>query len=240
MLVLAFSTLACQLTVGWPGGRTVTGSGTLVEETREVSGFTGVELALATLGNLHIEVGEEEALRIEAEDNLMRYIDTEVRGDTLHIESPKNVVLIPKSRVDLYLTVKELDTIGVSGAASVDTPDLEATRFAVTISGAGDVDVDGLEADSLEVDISGAGDVYIEEGAVEEQEIIVSGGGNYQARGLESAEADIRLSGVGSATVRVRDRLKVKISGAGQVRYVGNPTVEEDISGVGSIEQIGE
>ena len=50
--------------------------------------------------------------------------------------------------------------------------------------------------------------------------------------------ADLRLSDIQELVEN--PRLKVKISGAGQVRYVGNPTVEEDISGVGSIEQIGE
>ena len=37
----------------------------MVEEEREVSGFTGVELA--TFGNFTIEVGDEEELRVEAE-----------------------------------------------------------------------------------------------------------------------------------------------------------------------------
>jgi hypothetical protein len=60
----------------------VRGSGNVVEETREVSGVSGVELA--TLGTLHVEIGESESLRIEAEDNLLEYIETDVRNEPFH------------------------------------------------------------------------------------------------------------------------------------------------------------
>ena len=79
--VMALSILACQV-----GGLTVVrGSGDVVEEVREVSGFTGVAL-LEGIGELTIKGGETESLRIEAEDNLMPYLETEVRKGTLEID----------------------------------------------------------------------------------------------------------------------------------------------------------
>ena len=77
LLILALSILACQ--VGGLMG--VRGSGNVAEEDRAVSGFTGV--ALAGIGELTIEVGERESLRIEAEDNLMPYLEAEVRNGML-------------------------------------------------------------------------------------------------------------------------------------------------------------
>jgi len=259
MLAVALSTLGCWVGTVYIGGfGTVRGSDKVVEEEREVSDFTGVELA--TLGNLIIELGDEEELRIEAEDNLLQYIEAEVHGGTLKIGHRQKVTLVPTESIYFYLTVKELDTISVSGAGNVKVPDLEVAEFSLNISGAGDVDMEDLRTDVLEVNISGggnvdmedlnadvlkvkisgAGNLYIEGGEVEEQEITISGAGNYKARGLESAEADVRVPGLGSATIRVRDQLKVNISGAGSVKYVGSPIVEEEVSGVGSIEQIGE
>jgi hypothetical protein len=252
LLVMAMSSTGCL------GIRTVSGSGKVIEEEREVSGFTGVELA--TIGNLTIELGERESLHIEAEDNLMQYLEAEVRGETLIIGSRENVNLIPTRGVYFTLTVKELDTVTISGLGNVEIPDLEAPRFSVEISGGGNVDTEDLDVGTLEVDISGGGDVdveglegevltvvisglgdlHIEEGEVKEQEILISGGGNYRARGMESADAEVRLSGLGSATVRVHDNLKVTISGGGSVEYIGSPTVEQDISGLGHVKQIGE
>jgi hypothetical protein len=259
VLAVALSTLGCWVGTVYIGGfGTVPGSGKVVEEEREVSDFTGVELE--TLGNLIIELGDEEKLRIEAEDNLLQYIETEVHGGELKIGHRHKVTLVPTESIYFYLTVKELDTILVSGAGNVKVPDLEVAEFSLNISGAGDVDmedlrtnvlevnisgggnvdIEDLNADVLKVNISGAGDLYIGDGEVTEQEITISGAGNYKARGLESAEADVRVPGFGSATIRVRDHLEVKISGAGSVKYVGSPTVEEEVSGVGNIEQIGE
>lgn len=72
--IVVLSVLACRSGTGLT--RTVRGSGHVVERDRVVSGFSGVELA--TIGALHIEAGERKALRIEAEDNLLSYIETVV------------------------------------------------------------------------------------------------------------------------------------------------------------------
>jgi hypothetical protein len=234
-LVLAASSLACSFIAGWPGVR---GSGKVAEEERSVSDFTGV--ALSGIGNLYIEVGDEEALRIEAEDNLLPYLETEVRGTTLEITTRENVNLLPLRPVNFYLTVKALDTITVSGSGHAEAPGLQAEQFFATVSGSGSVKMAGLEAEALNATISGSGGLDIAGGEVEMQDITLSGSGKYEAKGMESAEADVRLSGSGSATVRVRDRLDVTISGSGSVRYVGDPIVRETVSGSGGVSQIGD
>ena len=232
-LVLAVGVQGCV------GSRTVRGSGKAAEEMREVSSFTGVELA--TIGNLYIELGEKEELRIEADDNLLQYFETRVRDGTLEIGDRDRVTLLPREPVRFSLTVKELDTIVLSGLGSIEVPDdIETTRLSLRMSGGGKVEVEDLRADVLEVNISGLGDLYVGEGEVEDQKVVISGGGSYRARELGSAKTQVRVTGLGFATVRVRDHLKVVISGGGSVKYIGNPTVEQDVSGVGHVERIGE
>lgn len=255
-LIVALSILGCV--VDLPGIRTVRGSGQVAEEERQVSGVTGVELA--TFGDLTIERGEEEELRIEAEDNLLRYLETEVRNGTLKIGQRNNIRLISRKPVNFYLTVKELDTITLSGSGDIEAPDLEAERFSLTISGSGgigmgdldadtarvrisgsgDIMMEDLRADTLEVDITGSGKLDIGGGEVEEQDITIGGSGDYEARGLESAEAEVRISGSGAVTTRVSDYLKVYISGSGDVRYIGDPTVDKTATGSGKVRQIGD
>ena len=256
-MALVVSSLGCSVDFGDWGLQTVTGSGSVVTQTREVKGFSSVELG--GWGNLLIEVGETESLRIEAEENLLEYIETEVQDGELVIRHRSRVLLRPTVAINYYLTVRELDTIRVSGAGNVDVPKMTASRFSLQITGAGVVDIEGVEAqrldiditgagnvdvevlnaDYLDVDISGAGDLRIGEGEVREQEIGVSGGGNYNAKDLQSADAEVRLSGLGNAVVRSSDNLKVSISGAGSVQYVGDPSVEKTVSGVGKVERIG-
>ena len=236
LLVMALSTLACGVTIDGVDLNSVRGSGTVVTEERQVSNFEQVELS--GIGALVIEVGSEETLVIEAEDNLLEYIETTVRGDTLEIGSRERTNLQPTEPISYYLTVKSLDSISVSGLGNVVVPGLEATRFSVDISGAGDVNLESLDAERLDISISGLGSLGIDAGQVSEQSIDLSGSGGYNGRNLESADAEIYVSGLGSASVWATENLFVNISGSGSVRYAGDPSVDMDISGLGSLKKI--
>jgi hypothetical protein len=238
VLLLVLSTLACSISINDFGFNTARGSGVLVTEERPVSGFQRLELS--GIGTLVIEVGSEEALVIEAEDNLLEYIETTVQGNTLEIGIRERINLQPSKPIRYNLTVKSLDTISVSGLGSVEAPALEATRFTVDISGGGDVNLEGLQAEQLEVNISGLGSLDIASGLVTEQTVELSGSGDYNGRNLESRTAVVMISGLGSATISASQDLQVEISGAGSVRYAGDPSVSSEISGLGSIEKIDE
>jgi hypothetical protein len=233
--VLALAAFGCE---GGVGFETVQGSGTVEEKTYEVSDFASVELA--TVGRLVVELGETETLRVQAEDNLMEYFEVEVRGGRLEIGSRKNINLIPTEGVYFYLTVKELDTVVISGLGSVELPEMDVPRFSVVISGGGSVDVDGLSGDVVDVEISGLGSLSIDGGEVDEQDVVISGGGSYKARNLQSARVEVEIDGLGSATVRVSEHLGVTISGGGSVEYFGDPSVDQDVSGLGHVQRIGD
>jgi hypothetical protein len=235
IVVLALAAFGCE---GGVGFRTVRGSGTVEEKTYEVSDFTSVELA--TIGRLVVELGETEALRVQAEDNLIEYFEVEVHNGLLEIGSRRNVNLIPTKGIYFYLTVKELDTLVISGLGSVELPEMDVQKLSIEISGGGSVDVNGLNGDAIEADISGLGDLSIDGGEVDEQDIVITGGGDYRARNLQSARAEVDIDGLGSATVRVSEHLGVTISGGGSVEYFGDPSVDQDVSGLGHVKKIGD
>ncbi len=236
--------------------KTIRGSGNVVEEQRQVSDFSQVHLA--GLGNLKIELGEEELLRIKAEENLLPYIETEVHGDTLRIELEDGINLDPNEPINYYVTAKKLDAVSVSGSGSVEAPKLTADKFSMTLSGSADANIEGLVSDSLKIDISGTGDVVIESlstesvkaeisgsgnvsiegGTAGKQEIEISGTGKYEARNVESLQADVGVSGSASVFLRVSKHLKTDINGTGSVRYIGNPGIDADVTGLGSVRQI--
>jgi len=219
VLLMALTILACQVGgISLGDARTIRGSGDVVEQTRAVSGFTAVELA--TLGTLHIEVGDTESLRIEAEDNLMGYLETEVRNGRLRIGTQEDIRLDATKSVRYYVTVTGLDTI--------------------VISSSGDIEMGELEADALEVDISSSGDLDIASGQVKAQNVTISSSGNYTAEDLVSTEAEVRLNSSGSATIWVLDFLKANLNSSGDLRYRGNPTVDATTNSSGEVIQIGE
>jgi len=233
ILVIPVLISACVFTV-------VRGSGDVVSETREVSNFDKVELS--GVGTIYITQGDEEALEIEAEDNLLRYIKSSVRGSTLVIgfeDDQWTQVIQPTEPIKYFLTLKDITKIELSGAGRVIAEQIETTELRIVSSGAGDIQIDNLSADDLIVDLSGAGNCEIG-GQVTDQQITISGAGNYSAESLETEATSIQVSGMGSSEVWANDALNIEISGAGNVKYYGSPHVSQEISGVGNIRRIGE
>jgi len=176
-------------------------------------------------------------LRIEAEDNFLQYITTEVKDGELDIRWQKNIVATSLKPINFYLTVKTLDTITLDGAGDIEAPDMRAETFTVNANGAGNFQLPDLGADTLNVTINGAGNVTVT-GEVAEQTIKINGLGNYQARDLWSTTAKVDINAAGSATVRVSDKLDATINGAGSINYYGNPTVSQRVAGLGRINRI--
>ena len=236
LIVMAVASLACQFSLSLP--RTVTGKGDVTQEDRSVSGFNSLEIN--GLGDVTVELGNEESLTIEAEENLLPYLETYVRGSTLVIEIEDGRTIIPTKPVKFYLTVVSLEKVSVSGLGNISLPELEADQFSIDISGAGNIEIDALYADSFRATMSGLGDLNVNAGQVSSQTVTISGSGKYSADELDSDNATISISGLGSATVRASQFLKVTISGSGNVNYYGSPQVDSEISGVGNLNRAGE
>ena len=210
------------------------GSGRVVSESREVSGFD--QVSLSGSGELTITQGDEESLTVEAEDNVMSTIKTEVKGDTLYISQSSTWwrPLVPTKPVKFDLTMKEISGVNVSGSGTVDAASIKTDDLDLDVSGSGKVDIGSLTVETLEVDVSGSGEFNLS-GQVTTQKIDISGSGKYRAGELESETVTLEVIGSGNATVWATETLDVEISGSGKVEYYGSPRVSQDISGSGSI-----
>ena len=187
--------------------------GDVASEPRNVaSGFDEVELR--GVGNLSIRQTGSESLSVEAEEDVLPKIRTEVEDGRLIVGPEPNATIHATEPINYELTVKDLSALEVSGAGNVDAEGISTDELAVTISGTGDVKIAG-RADSQQVDISGSG--------------------NYRAGALESKEAKVGVSGSGAALVNVSEALDAEVSGVGSVEYVGDPAVNERVSGVGRV-----
>lgn len=232
-VLLVTGSLACVV-CGWPG---VYGSGRVVEEEREVSGFTGIELA--TFGNLYIKVGDEEKLRIEAEDNLIPYFEVRVYEGVLKIASRPGASPSATRPVNFYLTVKELDTIVLSGSGDIKAPDLEAERFSVTISGSGDIEMGNLNAGEVEIRTFGSGNLDVAGSEAAEQDVTINGSGDVKIGNLDAGALEAQISGSGSLDIlggQIEEQ-KVTISGSGDygARHLASAEADARISGSGSM-----
>lgn len=241
VMILALSSLACSfsgINVSFNTDN-LKGSGNVVTETRDVSNVTAV--SMGGIGTLTIKMGSEESLVIEAEDNLLSYITSDVRNGQLTLATKSGFSFNPTKQIRYTLTVTQpLDSLEVSGLGSINAPVMETNQVRLNVSGSGDIDLEGVIADRLNVSISGLGSVKIGEGKVERLDVEISGSGKYDGGDVESTEATVEIGGLGNATIWVTEQLDAAISGSGDIEYFGNPRIQQDISGLGKLRSRGE
>jgi hypothetical protein len=213
------------------------GSGNVVEETRPVSGVSGV--ALTFFGDLSVQQGSEESLRIEAEDNVLARLRTEVQGGTLTIgQDTRQTAVRPTRPVRIFLTVRDLSSLSLSGAGQVTVHGLQTDALQVALSGAGSLSLEDLHASELGLALSGAGSLTAA-GTAERLRANMSGVGGLNAADLRAEAVEAHISGTGSATVWAVQSLEANVSGVGSVRYWGQPQVVEHVTGLGRVQHLG-
>ena len=219
------------------GSAQVSGSGQVVSEERQIADVSGV--TLATPGELTITMGDTEALRIEAEGNLLPYIESEVEDGMLTIEVRKKVDFQPTKPIRYSLTVTELDTIFNTSLGSISAPALRADNFWILVNSSGDVTLAGLEAGTLEVALTSLGNLSISGGQVDTQKVNINSSGSYQAGDLRSQAARVEINSLGNATVWVTRLLDAHLTSSGSLSYYGEPKVTAETDSLGKMLPLG-
>jgi hypothetical protein len=188
----------------------IRGSGTVVTEIRDVAGFD--EIVVLGSGTVDISVTGSEALTIEAEDNILPLLTSDVVGSRLELGSTES---FSATRGIVYtITVLDLARVEIDGSA--------------------DVTAVGLDTDAFRVEINGSGDIETE-GTVGRVDIAINGSGNYDGANLTAADASVQVSGSGSVVVNAAETLDAEISGSGDIEYLGDPVVAESVTGSGRV-----
>ena len=210
LALVAFATTSLQAQF-W--GRGTTGSGKIVSDTREVSEFSKVHLTGS--GDVVITKGAKREVRVEADDNVIENVRTEVGSDGT-----------------LTLGMKKGSWNNVHLKYTIVNPTLEG----VDISGSGSINVEGdFDAKQMQSGISGSGSVRFKGGKTARHEIRISGSGSVMADNLEADDVTVEISGSGSANVHAKKTLNAQIRGSGDVYYKGSPSVTQSIRGSGSL-----
>ena len=253
LITLLFS--GCQSILVIRNGEAMTGE----TETRQFdfTEFTYVDIGSAF--SYEIKQSDNYSISITANNNLFDDIMVTKEGQTLKIAmkttwSPFN---IGSERLKAVITMPELYRLDSSGATSGTVSDFSSTEdLNITVSGAssvdlveiaaGDIDfdisgasnVDGtLKTEDINLDISGASSIQLE-GEVSDIDIEASGASRLNLAHLTVNNANIVLSGASIATVNLKGRLDIRLSGASLLYYIGEPKLGTiDISGSSTLKE---
>jgi Putative auto-transporter adhesin, head GIN domain len=186
------------------------GNGNVVTDQRSIGDFINIE----TEGAFQVEWNKGPAsLTLNAEENLLPYIETKTTGNVLRLRSTRS--LRPRRGIKVLLSSSAFEGAELNGASRLTAHQLGGSKFYLESNGATRV---------------------IADGAVDEMIATMNGASKLEAEKLQTKSATLVVNGAGKAVVAVSDSLKVSISGAGKVEYIGNPShIEREIAGAGSI-----
>jgi hypothetical protein len=256
IVLMVFALIACDTGQAEFKTERIEGSGPVVRVSRDVSGFTGVRLS--TIGTLHVKIGKTEGLEIEAEGNLIEYIETTVEDGTLKISNRRKFNLKAREPIKYFVTVKKLDRIALSSSGDAFLPAIESKRFEIALSSSGDLEVESLAVEHLDVSISSSGDAYVGMigagsidaslsssgdlqfggGEVGDLDLSISSSGDFDGVDLKADMATVRISSSGDAYIWVTDGLVANLSSSGSVHYAGDPSVTLQKSSSGKVKQL--
>jgi hypothetical protein len=217
-------------------------------ETRNIENFDKINFK--DFGTLVLSQGEHEALTIEASEELLAELESEVNNGTLtlglagdwfdRIGKAISTLLSSEDRkVTYHLTVVDLRKISISGQCKLTCTSLETEALQVNISGLSTMNFSQLDCDQLNLNISGRGE-FSAAGRATEQTLKISGSGDIHTTELACERARISISGQGNATIRAEEELDITISGMGQINYYGRPRLRQTISGMGKAKRLPE
>ncbi|MFY0591255.1 head GIN domain-containing protein [Roseivirga sp.] len=207
------------------------------KETRNVRDFD--EIVMRMSGNVYVKLGNKNEVVLEGDDRVLDRVETEVRGSKLSIgmESSRSWRSRSNGRVNVYITIKELNGVSISGSGDVIGQSLfKADDFYVSISGSGDMELE-VDAKNISARISGSGNIELS-GSAEYAKLGMSGSGKYLAEDLKVDDYEITISGSGRSSVNAQENLDVRISGSGSVYYKGRPAVNSSVAGSGKVRRI--
>ena len=216
----------------WQGSKKIEGNGKMISSSRNVPEYDGVALT----GSMTVELvsGTEGKLQIEAEENLIQYITTKIKGRQLEVSVENGYNLRPGKNKGIKIIVpfEDLDKLSVTGSGDIKALDaIRAENFRINVTGSGEIQLP-LQAKNTRAGITGSGDISLS-GSSENFRCEITGSGDISAFDFKCKYVDADITGSGDIRVFASEELKARVPGSGDIEYRGNPK-KEDFKTMGS------
>jgi hypothetical protein len=214
--------------------RFTTGSGNIKTETRPTGNFD----AIAVGGSFDVEIktGPETSVLVEADDNIIKYIETTVSGKTLKIRT-EGLNNFGDVHMRVYITVPSLSSIKASGSADVEVTGILAGESRISFRASNSASIKAeVNAPEIDSDVSSSATITLS-GKTKTHKAEASSSGNIRCYDLLSENATVAASSSADIQVFASVSLNARASSSGSVRYMGAATVTKAESSSGTVEK---
>ncbi|MFB0938511.1 MAG: hypothetical protein ACJAV9_000586 [Urechidicola sp.] len=215
LLFLLVMTTSCFF-----NGFGIQGNGNVVSDDRNISSnFSGIEVSQGI--QVRISQGNETKLTVEADENIIDLLITEIDGDILKIYFEKNV---NRATRNIYLTVEKLNSIRTTSGAHVKNDGVFKTKTLSLDSSSGSHILLDLNVSEVTASASSGADIELS-GSSDEFRGDASSGSHIDADELNSKIATADVSSGANINVYASQELNAKASSGGDIDYYGSPEV---------------
>lgn len=211
------------------------GNGNVVTQERNVSeAFTEVRGSAGL--DVYLTQGIENKIVVEADENLLEYITTDIESGKLHVTTSENIGRSKAQKV--YVTFKELNNIEASsGADVVGNSVIKSQKLSLKSSSGADLKLEVFSQD-LTIKASSGSEVEVS-GKASSLNADASSGSEIDAEKLLVVNCNAEASSGAEVSVNVKDKLETNVSSGGKVNYYGNPiSVNSNKSHSGSVKKM--
>jgi hypothetical protein len=214
----------------------IVGSGNLKQEVRQVGNITGV----VANGSMEVTLlyGNDGSIKIEADDNILPNIESEVKDGVLHLKGKNKVNMRPKNKIKVVVSLTTLTRLALNGSGSIKGSGNFSNqgKTDIGISGSGLIELSFANLSDLNLAVSGSGDLNLKSGQANSITAAISGSGNINASAVTSNNVTATISGSGDIRVLANKSLDARVSGSGNVYYKGVATnINSKTSGSGKV-----
>jgi alpha-L-arabinofuranosidase len=197
----------------------ITGNGNVVTEERDAEEtFTMIKASEGL--DVYITQAETASIEVEADENIISLIATDIQNGTLVIHTEKSIGRCKSKKVHVSLpTIEKI--VSTSGADVYSTQTLVVENLEVKSNSGADVKIE-VEAENVNCSTSSGADIKIA-GTADSLTADASSGSDIQARELAVKDCDASASSGADVTVSVSGKLIANTSSGGDVHYYGNP-----------------
>ena len=230
-LVLALLLNSCGFDINFGDfGSGEKGNGVVVEETREITEeFTEVSASEGI--DVFVTQGSDFDISVEADENIMDLIGTDIRNGKLKIHAIENIGRATKK---VYVTLPKVSSLIASSGSHLTTENMiQADKLQVDASSGAIIDAN-VKVTNMEIDASSGANISLE-GTAKEVFVDGSSGANIKANELQTLVCNADASSGANISIDVTENLTAEASSGGNISYKGNPSVQKNKSVSGSV-----
>jgi hypothetical protein len=183
---------------------------------------------------VNVSIGASTSVTIEADENLLSYVETYIQGNSLIIETNNDHCIQSHSQIYVNVVTPSVYELKMAGSGIIYCDSVHASELKYVLSGSGNIESQGIVAEFIDASIEGSGEIILT-GTANHSNFSVEGSGNIKSLNLEQEKCIATIDGSGNIYVFVNDLLDVLITGSGNTVYKGDPTTVVDITGSGRV-----